>query len=417
MAVLTAAFACAPAQGTTVGGSTQSTNGPFVLAGSRIFLPTYSVDDPGMASGGPPGTGITNTASVLNFGTASHDWSSRDLTENGAGTPVLAHSGPTVAVAWPGPLQSALLSNGHLVAPASHTVTGSLGGLGVAVAADRSRATGWSDDNGVHLQSVSAAGAAGADVLLAPDASTDRVTVSPAPAGGWWVVWTTSSRLRARYVAADGSLSALRELAPASHVVLTHAPFLDPTFDYAWRAVVDAQGGLWVGLPHVLLHVTPTRVSTAGASTRPIVLAAGGSRMALVFRKGRHEIRVRVFAGATKRTVGLTGLGSPIDATVDRVTGKIYLLSSDAKESVRLTEIRAGGKHRSVALPFCHRRTEGEVEASGGLIAVACGGRYVQRDNVETGGDFQDGRNNLYVLMRFGKVLRRQTVFEGSYSY
>jgi hypothetical protein len=296
-------------------------------------------------------------------------------------------------------------------------VTGFLGGLAVAVAADGSRATGWSDNNGVHLQSVSAAGTAGADVLLAPDASTDRVTVSPGPAGTWWVLWSTSSRLRARYVAADGSLSAVRDLGSANRTVLTHAPYLDPTRNYAWRAVVDAQGGLWVGLPHVLLHVTPTRVSTAGASTRPIVLAAGGSRMALVFRKGRREIRVRLFGGATKRTVRLIGRGVPIDATVDGTTGKTYLLTHDAKENVRLTEIGTGGKHRSVALPFCHRRTEGEVEAAGGLIAVACAGRYVSRDSVETGGDFQDGRNNLYVLMRFRKVLRRQTVFEGSYSY
>src|SRR5205085_8363939 len=138
--------------------------------------------------------------------------------------------GPAVAVAWPDPLlQSALLSHGHLAAPASHTFTGSLGGLDVAIAPDASRAIGWSDSNGVHLQPVSAGGSLEPEVLLAPDASTDRVTVSPVPAGGWWVVWSTASRLRARYVAADGSLSAARDLGSANRTALTAAPFLDPT--------------------------------------------------------------------------------------------------------------------------------------------------------------------------------------------
>src|SRR5205085_1218788 len=183
-------------------------------------------------------------------------------TENGTDTPVLAHSARTVAVAWPDPsLQSALLSNGHLVAPATHTLSGFLGGLDVAIAPDTSRAIGWSDSNGVHLQVVLAGGTAAPEELLAPDASTDRVTVSPGPAGTWWVVWTTAARLQARYVAADGSLSAVRDLGSANRTVLTHAPYLDPTRQYAWRAVVDGQGGLWLGLPHVLLHVTPTRVS------------------------------------------------------------------------------------------------------------------------------------------------------------
>jgi hypothetical protein len=59
----------------------------------------------------------------------------------------------------------------------------------------------------------------------------------------------------------------------------------------------------------------------------------------------------------------------------------------------------------------------GQVEAAGGLLAVGCAGRYSEADNVETGGDFQYGRNNVYVLMHWGKVLRRQTFFEGDYSY
>src|SRR3954452_11762984 len=105
MALLTAALACAPADATTVGGDTQSTNGPFVLSGGRIFLPTYTFDDPGMASGGPPGSDTTRTASVMNFGAASHDWSSRDLTDNAGGPPVLASAGRSVAIAWWGPVQ------------------------------------------------------------------------------------------------------------------------------------------------------------------------------------------------------------------------------------------------------------------------------------------------------------------------
>jgi hypothetical protein len=419
VAVLTAALASAPAHATTVGGSTQSTNGPFELVRGRIFVPTYSVDDPGMASDGPPGSATTSTSSVLSFGAASHDWSQVALTEQGSGTPVLGSGGGALGVAWLDPsLQSGLLSSGHVVAPGHHTLTGFLGGLGVTVAPDASRATAWSDNNGVHLQSVSGGGAEATDVLVGPgDASTDRVTVSAAPGGAWWVVWSTASRLRARYVTADGALSAVRDLGSADRTVQTHAPFLDPTGDYAWRTVADAHGGLWVGLPHALLHVTASRVSTAGSSSRPVVMAAGGGRVALAFLKGRRGIRVRLVSGGTKRTVRLTGRRFPIDATVDPVTGKIYVLSYDAMENVRLSEVGRGAKHHSLLLKFCHRRASGEVEAKGGLVAVACAGRYVQRDSVETGGDFQDGRNNLYVLMRGGKVLRRQTVFEGSYSY
>jgi hypothetical protein len=39
------------------------------------------------------------------------------------------------------------------------------------------------------------------------------------------------------------------------------------------------------------------------------------------------------------------------------------------------------------------------------------------QDSVETGGDFQYGRDEIYVLMRDGKVLRRQSLFEADYSY
>src|SRR6266550_3688906 len=97
VAALATAVACGPAGATTVGGSTQSTNGSFVLAGGRIAVPTYVADDPGMASGGPPGCCTTSTSGVLSFGAANHNWSQLlDLSDSGNGSPVLASSGKSV---------------------------------------------------------------------------------------------------------------------------------------------------------------------------------------------------------------------------------------------------------------------------------------------------------------------------------
>jgi hypothetical protein len=414
---IAAVLACGPADATTVGGSTQTTNGPFALARMRIFVPTFVADDPGMASPGPPGSGSMSTPGIRSFGPGNTEWSGPDLTSDGNGTPALASSGRSVAIAWLAPnLQSGLVKNGQVVAPATHSANGALGGFDVAVAPDSSRAIAWSDANGVHLQAVTAAGAAAPEALLAPDLA-DLVTATPGDAGTWWVLWRTSNRLFARHVAADGSLGSLRELAAAAATDPPRAPFLDPAGEHAWTAVTDGHDGLWVGLPRGLLHVTPTAVATVASSSRPVVLATSGGRVSLVYRTGRRDISLRTIAGGTKRTVRLTGRGSPIDATTDAATGKTYLLSSDAKENVRLTEITAGGKHRSTALPFCHRRHHGQVAASAGLVAVACAGRFTSQDSVETGGDFRYGRDEIYVLMRDGKVLRRQSLFEGDYSY
>jgi hypothetical protein len=412
VAVLSAVFSCAPAGATTVGGDTQSSNGPFVLARGRLFLPTFVSDNPG-ESGGEP----TDTSSVLSFRPPSHNWTQLDLTDNGYGEPALGSSGKTVAIAWETPnLQSGLLTSRHVVARITHATDGSPGSPDVAVRPDSSRAVVWPDSNGVHLQVVSATGVPAPGVLLAPDVA-DTVTAVPVGGGTWWVLWRNSSRLRARQVAADGSMGPLRDLAAASATNGPHPPFLDPSSDHAWKAASDGHGGLWVGLPRGLLHVTTTGVSTTASSSRPVVVGTAGRRAAVGLRSGRGDITVRLITGDTERTVHLAGLGTPIDAAVDPVSHKTYLLSIGAKEIVRLTAIGRGGKHRSTALAICHRRGTGQVDASNGLVAVACAGRYVERDNVETGGDYQYGRNDVYLLVRGGKVLRHQTFFEGDYSY
>jgi hypothetical protein len=274
----------------------------------------------------------------------------------------------------------------------------------------------WSDSDGVHLKAVDTADPGVSSVVLTPEPA-DLVSVVPAEGGTWWVLWRTGSRLFARHVAADGSLDSIRDLAAASATEPPRAPFLNPSGQRAWTSVTDGHGGLWVGLPRRLLHVTAEGVSTVASNSRPLVLATGGGRVVLFARSGPHNIRARVIAGGTKRTIRLVNRGTPIDASVDAVTGTIYLLSTDAKENVRLTEIVRGGKHSSVAVSFCGRRRNGQVAAANGLVALACAGRYTEQDSVETGGDYQYGRDEIYALMRGGKVLRRQSLFEGNYSY
>jgi hypothetical protein len=414
---LTMALACGPAGATTVGGSTRTTNGPFVLAGGRIHVPTYSFDDPGEFSG-PPGCCVTSTSGVLSFGAHNADWSGPLGLSNAANGPgELASSGKWIAAAWLGPdLRSGLLEGGQIGAPATHSTNGSVGALAVAVAPDASRGVAWSDLDGVHLHVVDTADPGEPAAVLTQE-QADLVTVVPAEAGTWWVLWRTDSRVFARHVAADGSLGSLRDLAAASETKPPRAPFLDPTGEHALTAVADGSGGLWVGLPRRLLHVTATGISTVASNSRPLVLATGGGRVALFSRTGRRDIRVRLIAGGTKRTIRLVHRGTPIDASVDAVTGTLYLLSIDAKEKVRLTEIVRGGKHSSVAVSFCARRRHGQVAAVNGLVAVACAGRYTEQDSVETGGDYRYGRDQIYALMRGGKALRRQSLFEGYYSY
>ena len=417
VAVLAAVIACGPADATTVGGSTVTTNGPFVLAGGRIDVPRYVSDDPGDFTG-PPGCCVTRRSGVLSFGAHDGDWSGPlSLSDDANGPGVLASNGQSVAAAWVGPdLRSGLLTSGQVVAPATHPTNGPVGALAVAIAPDSSRAVAWSDSDGVHLQPVGGGGAAAAAVLLTTDLA-DLVTAVPAEGGAWWVLWRTDSRLFARHLAADGSPDSIRDLAAASATGPPRAPFLDPSGQHAWTSVADGHGGLWVGLPQRLLHVTATGVSTVGSNSRPLVLATGGGRVVLFARSGQRNIRARVVAGGTKRTIRLVNRGSPIDAAVDAVTGKTYLLSSDASEKVRLTELTRAGKHRSIALGRCDRRRHGQVAASKGLVAVACAGRFTSQDSVETGGDFRYGRDEIYALLRSGKVLRRQSLFEGDYSY
>jgi hypothetical protein len=139
--------------------------------------------------------------------------------------------------------------------------------------------------------------------------------------------------------------------------------------------------------------------------------------VALASHTGRRDISVRTIAGGPRRAVRLARRRLLIDAAVDAATRTTYVLSGDARGNVRLTEIARDGAHRSHALRFCRRRQAGQVEASGGLVAVACAGRVTSGESVLTGGDSAFGRNEVYLLLRGGKLLRRQSFFEGDYSY
>jgi hypothetical protein len=72
---------------------------------------------------------------------------------------------------------------------------------------------------------------------------------------------------------------------------------------------------------------------------------------------------------------------------------------------------------RSQTLAYCRNRQSGQVEASGGLIAVSCAGRYFNAESVQTGGDERYGRNDLYHLLRTGRESRGNSYFEGFYAY
>jgi hypothetical protein len=369
-----------------------------------------------MAAPGPPGSGSTSTPGVQSFGVASHDWRVIDLAHDGYGEPALASLGATVALAWQGSaLDSGLLGSGAPREVATHAASGLAPDFDVALAPGDLRATAWADSHGVHLQTV-AGSAAGPDVLLAADAA-DRVTVTQAGGGAWWVVWRTTGRLLARRVAAGGTLDPVRDLGPASATKGAHTPFLDPAGGRGWTAVPDGSGGVWVGLPRSLLRLTPAGVSTVASSRRPVALAESGGSAAVASRGPRGAMTVRVFAGSSRRTTLVRGRGAPTDAAIDRATGATYLLSNSTDGQVWLTRIARSGAGRSRLLRFCRGRRQGQVEASGGLVAIACAGHYSERDNVNTGGDSLYGRDDRYFLLRAGRVVRSQSYFEGDESY
>src|SRR3954453_24262278 len=103
VALLTAALACGPAGATTVGGSTQTTNGSFVLGSGRIHVPTYVSDAPGQFAG-PPGCCQRSTSGVLSCGAHDGDGSGPlALSDKANGTGVLASSAKWGGAAWLGP--------------------------------------------------------------------------------------------------------------------------------------------------------------------------------------------------------------------------------------------------------------------------------------------------------------------------
>jgi hypothetical protein len=417
IALFTALLAfAAPAAATTVGGFSTSADGAFVLSAGRLMLPTFSTDNMGEAGPYPPVT--TTDIGVRSFGPDDRHWRyvTLDQSAAGAGVPAIAARGATSAAAWIGAsgLESALLGARAAHTSAMHAAGGKVGDFDVAVGAGGTRAVAWSDDTGTHIQVVSGAGVPPQPVPVSP-ASAQTVTVTADDSGGWWVVMVAGGRLTTIDVSAAGGAGPPVDLASSAASAGAPGHLLG---DRSWLALADGHGGLWVGLPHALLHVTGTTRSRALATGGFLALADGDRASALAQDAGRGDIVVRTIGARLGRAIRLRHAGFVIDIAFDAPRRAIELLAGEPHGVVRLSEIStAGHVRRSQTLAYCRNRQSGQVEASGGLIAVSCAGRNFDAENVQTGGDEQHGRNNLYLLLRAGRKLRGNSYFEGSYAY
>ncbi|HYM44929.1 MAG TPA: hypothetical protein VES65_02045 [Solirubrobacteraceae bacterium] len=408
----------APAAATTVGGLSTSADGAFVLSAGRLVLPTFSTDNMGEAAPYPPGPVTTTDIGVQSFGQGDRHWRYVTLDQSTAGTdvPAIAARGATSAAAWIGAsgLESALLGAQGAHASAMHVAVGKVGDFDVAVGPGGTRAVAWSDDTGTHIQGVSGAGVPSPSVAVSL-ASAQTVTVAADDSGGWWVVTAAAGRLTAIDVTAAGGAGPPVDL--ASSAASTGAPG-HLLGDRSWLALADGHGGLWVGLPHALLHVTAATRARALATGGFLALADGDRASALAQDAGRSEIVVRTLGARLGRAIRLRHAGFVIDVAFDAARGAIELLAGEPHGVVRLSEISTTGHvRRSQTIAYCRNRQSGQVEASGGLVAVSCAGRYFEAESVQTGGDEQYGRNNLYHLLRAGRALRGNGYFEGVYAY
>ncbi len=406
----------APAVATTVGGFSTWADGAFVLSGGRLVLPNFSTDNMGEAGPYPPVT--TTDVGVQSFGPGDRHWRHVTLDQSTAGTgvPAIAARGATSAAAWIGAfgLQSALLGAHGARAGAMHAAAGKVRDFDVAVGPGRTRAVVWSDDSGTHIQVVSGAGvpSPSAPVSLA---SAQTVTVTADDSGGWWVVTAAAGRLTAIDVSAAGGAGPPRDLASSSASAGARGHLLG---ERSWLALADGHGGLWVGLPHALLHVTAITRARSLATSGFLALAGGDRASALAQDAGRGDIVVRTLGARLGRAIRLRHAGFVIDVAFDAARRAIELLAGEPHGVVRLSEISTAGHVRgSQTLAYCRNRQSGQVEASGGLIAISCAGRYFNAESVQTGGDEQYGRNNLYQLLRAGRKLRGSSYFEGYYAY
>ena len=412
-----------PAGATTVGGLTTWSNGPFAFAGAAVIVPTLTTDNQGEASPTYPAP----TSAIVGLWTlvpGSGGWQTKRLVQfdnapSSTDLPSVAVSGSTTAVAWisaAAVLQSALVQSGRFVTRAMHAASDTIHAYNVAAAPNGSRAVVWSDAAGIQLQAVPG----GAAVTFAAGARSDIVTTSSDSVGGWWALWRANDQLSAAHVGPNGlPRGGVLDVAPESATSTPPAHLLEGG-GRRWIATADGRGGMWVSVAHELLHLTDAGVNHVLASATPVVLAGGDSGAgAVATRAGGNDIVVhRLDRGRLGAPILLRRAGFLIDVAFDATRRSISVLSAGARNSVRLTEISAGGRAGpSAALRFCSGRPNGQVAASNGLVAVACAAGYNWQDSVMTGGDALVTRHDGYYVLRAGRLLRHNNLLDGEYGY
>jgi hypothetical protein len=415
LVLLLSADYAVPAGATTVGGSRTSTLGPFVLSAGRLMLPRFS-----LVNLGPyfePATAITRAVSIQSLGTGDRGWQGLSLDRSNEelptrGLPAIAARASASAAAWIGAsgLQSALLGPRAVRVQAAHPANGEVRDFDVALGAGGRRAVVWSDDIGTHLQVVSEDGVSSAPVLVS-SASARTVMVTTNDNGGWWVTMLGAGGLTAIDVDATGGATPVH-LASSLATPGASDRLLDRR---AWTALSDGHDGLWVGLPHALLHTTASGPVRTLASGGFLALAGGDGASAVAQSSGR-DVLVRTLGARLGRAIRLADAGFVIDVAFDAARRVIVLLTGERNRGVvRLREISPSGRvRRSQALAACAHRQKGQVEASEGLVAVSCAGPETEAESVHSGGDMVDGRTNAYLLLRAGRKLRANSYFEGS---
>lgn len=401
---------------TTVGGLSTLSSAPFALVTGRLFIPVFATDNPGEAAPGP-GPPVTETATSLqSFAAAKHSAHTLTLDAStvGSGQPALASGGGRTAAAWVGAhgFQSALVSAGgaSVSSPVAVPVSGAASGYAVAVDSTGARAVLWLDKLGLRVQTISVAGTAAASLTLASNATT-FLSLTSDDAGGWWAVWIAAGRVLAVHVAASGGATAPIDVAAAPrHTIAARLLYPRP-----WRTVADGSGGVWVGFANAIVRVSATGVRER-LGGRGLALAEGDRATTLAEspRAGAIELRPLGRPGLALR---LRDLGVLLDLAYDPSRRTTELLTAASRGRVELTAVNARGRVSSLPVSGCPRPGSGEVLAAGGLVGVACGGRHFQAESVETGGDFEEGRYVHYYLLRGGRRLRGEALFEGLHAY
>jgi len=405
----------APAAATTVGGSSVSALGGFVLSKGQLRLPAYSSVYRGEEF--EPALDTTSEVGVESFGPGARGWSSLALEDSSepnfvGGVPAIAASATAIAAAWVSGsrLLSEQLGGSAAGPPTTHPTQGKVGAFDIALGPGGARAVSWSDDSGTQIQVVSALGVSSPPAQVSPTTAA-AVTVTADGAGGWWVVTLAARELTAIDMSEAGfagpplPLPYTARARPPSHLLAQRS----------WLAIADGRGGLWIGLPHALIHATATGQVRTVARTGLVALASGDDVSALVEESGRAVV-VRTVGASLGPPIRLPDAGVVIDVAFDAARKVIVLLTGEgAGGVVALREISTSGHvRRSQALPECRGRQYGQVEASGGLIAVSCTGARSETENAGCGGCSRDGRTNRYILLRGGRELGSHSYFEGS---